>query len=267
MPIRARSSLERESTSVSSSVPDRRRGKRSKSPEGRSPPLRSSEPDTAAIEAARARAVADRPAVEIGPKPIRVIDTNTVPESGLIRLTLEEQKEWADRPILEQGAGLAGAMAYLGYKTASATGWKSLKVVDWIARGMDRLGDKLISKKIPFLKWIINPLATLCDKTSKWLGLDKTTLAEHLKKNAEDRKKLAEKLRKELRDTESKFERKLDDAAKKKKRKEKLTKKFGKELADVLEDEFEEQEKTFTSKSEEPKSEPEPAKTAEPKAA
>lgn len=150
------------------------------------------------------------------------------------------------------GVGSAVALGYLGYKSSSwAMRW-SLIFIDGLARQLDKLADKMIDKKVPFFKYLFNPLVTFLDKSAKWLGIDKS-LYEHLKKEREERKKLAMKLLKELRDEEKKYERKIDAAAKKKKRNKKIADALGSDVAALLIPEIEELEEEKEKPKEEKK--------------
>ncbi|MCR4313725.1 MAG: hypothetical protein NUV84_00565 [Candidatus Uhrbacteria bacterium] len=189
----------------------------------------SATPDTATIEAARVRALA----------------------AAGVAATEEEQQE--DRPLFNfatrtkkavVGVGKGGlqfmggslvAFTYLGYQASRPVLFTVAHALDWIGQRMNKLGDKLIDKKLPILNWFINPLVSLIDKASKSLGIDKT-LAEHLKKHREDRKKLADKVFKDYMATLTKAEKKVDDAAAKAKRRKVIEEKFGKEVADAIGD-------------------------------
>lgn len=137
------------------------------------------------------------------------------------------------------GVGSALALGYLGYKSSSLTMRWSLILIDGLSRQLDKLADKLIDKNVPIFKYLVNPLVTFLDKSAKWLGIDKS-LYEHLKKEREERKKLAMKLLKELRDEEKKYEKKIDAAAKKKKRSKKIEDALGSDVAALLIPEIEE---------------------------
>lgn len=191
----------------------------------------SSVPDTAAIEAARARAFA----------------------AGV---TTREEKQEEDPPVFNfatraketvVGVGKGGlqvmggslvVFGYLGYQASRPVLFTAAHALDWIGQRMNSLADKLIDKKIPVVSWFLNPVISVLDSSAKKLGIDKT-LAEHLKKNAEDRKKLAEKVLKDFREAEKKYEKKLDDAAKKKTRQKKLKEVLGEDAAAILEGEME----------------------------
>jgi hypothetical protein len=80
------------------------------------------------------------------------------------------------------------------------------------------------------------------DWTSKQLGLD-TTLADRLKKNKEDRKKLAEKLVKDFLASEKAHAKKILEEEKKAERRKVIEKKLGKDVAEALEEELKEAEK------------------------
>jgi hypothetical protein len=125
-------------------------------------------------------------------------------------------------------------------------GWKSLPVVDWLARKLDKLGTSMIDNNIPILKYLTKPLGSILDASAKLLGVDKS-LFEHLRKNKEDKKKLAEKLHKEFLANEKKYFAKLDAAGKKQKRQTVLENKFGKEVADILGSELDDAAKNDTA--------------------
>ncbi|TAL50901.1 hypothetical protein EPN81_01450 [Patescibacteria group bacterium] len=158
---------------------------------------------------------------------------------------------------LGYGKGLViGAWTISGIYAAWKLRFQALSAVDWFARKLDSWGDKLINKNVPVLKYIINPLVSLMDKTAKALGLDKS-LAEYLKKDKEARKKLAEKVLKEYMASQKNQEKKEDDAKKKGKRKKKFVEIFGEDVAQMLEDEYGEKEKEKESAAE-----PKPAEAA-----
>ena len=70
---------------------------------------------------------------------------------------------------------------------------------------------------------------------AKFFGLDKS-LAEHLKKKNDAREKLAEKVFKDYRDSQKKYEVKLDAAAEKARRRKTIEDKLGKAVAEAIMD-------------------------------
>lgn len=182
---------------------------------------------------------------------------------------MEEQQE-EDRPIFNfatrtkdtvVGVGKGGLQllggslvvaGYIGYQASRPILFTVAHALDWIGHKMNSWADKLIDKKIPILSWLINPLVSILDASAKALGIDKT-LVEHLKKNKEDRKKLAEKVLKDYNAAQKKQEKKEDDTKKKGKRKKKMVEIFGEDVAQILEEEFGEKEKEEEAKVGEPK--------------
>lgn len=197
--------------------------------------------DTAAIDAARARALA----------------------AGV---TAMEEKQGEDRPVFNfatraketvVGVGKGGlqvmggslvAFTYLGYQASRPVLFTAAHALDWIGQRMNKWADKLIDKKLPILSWLVNPLVSIIDKSAKSLGIDKT-LAEHLKKHAEDRKKLAQKAFKDYMEEQKKAEKKVDDAALKKARQKKLKEVLGEDVAAALEGEFQDLENAEAAKA------------------
>ncbi len=181
---------------------------------------------------------------------VHVVDADRLPDGKLVKLSDLERAEFEKAKLLDYSGKKAvmAALGLLGYKVAALpvyVGYKSLPVIDGLARGVDRLGNKLLSMSLKKLPWPLRPImkssADFMDKTAKWLGIDKSLL-EHLKKHKEDRKKLAEKFLKEFRAEEVKQERKADTDAKKKKLKEerdhkrfvRLSEKYGAEVARIM---------------------------------
>jgi len=128
-----------------------------------------------------------------------------------------------------------GSLAVAGGYAAWKLKWQSLSGVDWVARKLDKWADGLIDKKLPVLKYIVNPTAKLLDGMAKFFGLDKS-LAEHLKKKNDAREKLAEKVFKDYRDSQKKYEVKLDAAAEKARRRKTIEDKLGKDVAEAIMD-------------------------------
>lgn len=205
--------------------------------------------DSAAIEAARARALAAGV-------------TAREEEREEDRLLFNFATRAKDTAVVVGKGGLQVlgvslvAFTYLGYQASRPVLFTTAHALDWIGQKMNSWADKLIDKKFPILSWLINPLVSLIDKSAKSLGIDKT-LAEHLKKNAEDRKKLAQKVFKDYMEAQKKAEKKVDDAAKKKGRRNKIKEMLGEDVATALEEEFEDLEK-----AEAVKAEPAPAATS-----
>lgn len=169
-------------------------------------------------------------------KLIETVDLDQAPDGKAV--PLKELTEPSSDSLLLKGAKGSGfALAFLGYNTGRAAvyvaGRMVLPGVDWLARKMDSLGDRLLSKHFPLAK----KMGAYLDRIGKWLGLDKT-LFEIISKKQEERKKLAEKVLTELRADEKKYQTKADADAKRKKRETKLTKAFGSETARVLIDEI-----------------------------
>lgn len=212
-------------------------------------------PDTAAIEVARARAI------NLSNSPIvlqseldqlsreSIINKNRKVAEAVIGATIGMSTASTAAVLLGFGKELAvGSLALAGGYAVWKLKWQSLSGIDWFARKLDGLADKLIDKKLPILHWVVNPLVSLLNKSAKALGLDKS-LAEHLKKHAADRKKVAEKITKDFLEEEKKAEKKSDDAAKKNARQKKLREVLGEDVAAALEGEFEDLEKAEAAKA------------------
>ncbi len=120
--------------------------------------------------------------------------------------------------------------------------WKSLPLIDWFANKLDKWADKLPGKDFPVIGQTVGALCAGMDWVKMKIAPEKS-LAEYIKKDKEERRKLAEKELKGLREGEKKMEKKHDAEAKKKKRKGKLEKKFGEEGANLLLDEMDDLEK------------------------
>ena len=180
--------------------------------------------DTSAIVRARERALASGESVK---------EPSREEEKSLL-------EELAQSRVGKVGIGTAkvfGAsfvvFTYLGYQTSRPVFYTTARVLDWLGHKMNSWADKLIDKKMPVLSWILNPVISFLDTSAKSLGIDKT-LGEHLKKNAEDRKKVAEKVLKDFREAEKKHEKKHDDEAKKKGREKKLKEILPPEAAEAI---------------------------------
>ncbi|NQV90518.1 hypothetical protein HQ487_03885 [Candidatus Uhrbacteria bacterium] len=219
--------------------------------------------DAAAIAAAReqARMSAEASGTESGElTEISIVDLADAPEGKLIFL-----KDYAKRAgsySAEKGktgvsvaVGSAAALTYVGAKTVGFGVRSILYGMDWLGRGLDKIGNKLIDKNIPLLKYVLNPLVSLLDSSAKFLGLDKS-LYQYIKANKEARKKLVDKLHKEFLANEKKYYKGLDAAAKKTKRQTVLKEKFGDDVAKLLGEELDDAAKKD-----------EPAAPAEPTAA
>ena len=224
-----------------------------------SPETRSSSDhvDVAAIEAARAHAL------DVCTERRKPDEEEEEDENSFFKFlkTTGSYATSLGKGSVQVAVGSVAAFGFLGYKTAKPFARGALVAIDWFARKLDKLGTNLIDKNLPILKYIINPLVSLMDKSAKALGLDKS-LAEHLKKNKEDRKKLAEKVYKEYMAAQKKQEQKEDAAKMKANRKQKLVDVLGQDAADALDDELAELDKKDKAKvAEEPKP-AEPAKAA-----
>ena len=192
--------------------------------------------DTAAIEAARARALAA--GVTAREEPVFSFATRA-----------KDIAVGVGKGGLQVMGGSLVAFTYLGYQTSRPVLFTAAHALDWIGQKMNSWADKLIDKKFPILRWLVNPLVSLIDKSAKSFGIDKT-LAEHLKKNAEDRKKLAKKVFEDYNKAQKAAEKKVDDAAKKKTRQKKLKEVLGEDVAAALEGEFEDLENAEAAKAE-----------------
>lgn len=188
-----------------------------------------------------------RPPVEISTKtpemkPLPVVDLDKAPDGKAI--PLKELVEDPSENILLRGGKASGlALAFLGYQTGRAVahlGWRMvIPGVDWFARKIDSLGDRLISKHFPLAKKI----GGLFDRAGKWLGLDKT-LFDIISKQKEERNKFAEKVLSELRADETKHYKQAADKDKKKARRADILKNnFGDKTAVYLLDEIDAIEK------------------------
>ena len=187
-------------------------------------------PNVAAIEAARARVLAASLATK------KVVKEE---EQPLFTFTdrVKDRSVRLGKGGLQVTAGALVAFGYLGKELTRGVVFTAAHALDWIGQKMNKWADKLIDKKIPVLSWFVNPLVSLIDASAKSLGIDKT-LADHLKKDAADRKKLAEKMLKDFLAEESKFEKKVDEAQKKKARQKHWKDVLGEDVAAVLEGEF-----------------------------
>lgn len=183
--------------------------------------------DPAAIEAARARAMA----TGVTPEEPSVVEEKTI---------FDFTKD-AGSKAARVGTGslklLGGSLVvatYIGYKASRPVLFAAAHALDWIGHKMNSWADKLIDKKFPVLSWILNPFISFLDSSAKALGIDKT-LAEHLKKNSVDRKKVAEKVFKDYMAAQKAAEKKADDSAAKAKRKKIIEEKLGPEVAAAIE--------------------------------
>ncbi|MBI2473336.1 hypothetical protein HYV70_02170 [Candidatus Uhrbacteria bacterium] len=171
-------------------------------------------------------------------KPVSVIDADRAPDGEPIPV-VEITESPSENFFLRGGKASGMALAFLGYQTGRAAtflGWRMvIPGVDWAARKMDSLGDKLLSKHFPFAKKI----GGLLDKTSKWIGLDKT-LFDIIKEDEKKRRELAEKALGDFYKAQTDAEKKADAAIKRKKRGDKIQKAFGSDAAKLLLDEMEE---------------------------
>ena len=192
-------------------------------------------PDATAVDAARAHA---RHVAAKEKEQEKVLIEEQESESRLVRL---------GKNGLKISGGALLAFAHLGHLPTRPVYFRTVRALDWIGRKMDGLANKLIDKKFPILSWLVNPLVSLIDASAKSLGMDKA-LAEHLMKNAADRKKLAEKMLKDFLAEESKFEKKADEAQKKKARHKHLKDVLGEDVAAVLEGEFNDLENASAAK-------------------
>lgn len=199
-------------------------------------------PDATAIEAARARALAAGVTA-------REEEREEEPPVFNFATRAKETVVGVGKGGLQVMGGSLVAFTYLGYQASRPVLFTAAHALDWIGQGMNSLADKMIDKKLPILSWLINPLVSFIDTSAKSLGIDKT-LAEHLKKNAEDRKKLAEKAFKDYMEAQKKYEKKVDDAAKKKARQKKMKEVLGEDVAAALEGEFEDLENAEAAKAE-----------------
>ncbi len=178
-------------------------------------------------------------------EPIQTIDMDDVPDAEPVPVTQQERAKYVTAAGLSKAGlnvGKGGlysvfALSYFGYEASKPVARGALRLLDWLGRKMDTLADKMIDKKMPLLKYLINPTVSLLDNAAKWFGLDKA-LSEHIKNNDKARKDLAGKLLTELRTTQTAAERKADDAAKKLKRQEKIQKAFGNDAAALLVEEI-----------------------------
>lgn len=207
-----------------------------------------------AIEEARIRAIVmateeTSPVTETELEPLfkeSIINKNRKVAEAILGATIGFTTASTAAVLMGFGKELAvGSFALAGGYAAWKLKWQSLSGVDWFARKMDGWADKLIDKKLPILNWVVNPLVSLLNKSAKAMGLDKS-LAEHLKKKNEDRRKVAEKILKDFREEEKKQEKKEDDATKKKNRQKKLKDILGEDVAAALEGEMEDIESKET---------------------
>jgi hypothetical protein len=248
-------------------------------------PAVSAEEHRAAVEEARERVVTLAGSETPEPTVSATVDLSSIPDGEVVRIEdiqKEQQvrvKELAELSLIDKDPRVAQAVAgatigvvtattgviALGYGGALATGagaafvgWKSLSAVDWFARRLDAWGDDMLDRK-----WILSPItnriAKGMDWTAKKLGLD-TTLADRLKKNKEDRKKLAEKYLKDFQASEKAHAKKITEEEKKAERRRVIEKQLGKDVAEAIGDELDELEKA--EKKTEPVVEEKPATPA-----
>ncbi|MBI4256443.1 hypothetical protein HY626_00095 [Candidatus Uhrbacteria bacterium] len=184
--------------------------------------------DPVAIEAARARAMASGSSRTEEPKEDKKTWFDFSKDVG-------SRAEKVGKGGLQVLGGSLVVAGYLGYQTSRPVLFTTARALDWIGHKMNSLADRLIDKKFPLLSWIVNPAVSLLDSFAKSLGIDKA-LAEHLRKNREDRRKLAEKVLKEYRASETTCEKKIDDAASRARRRRVIEEKLGKDVADALGD-------------------------------
>ncbi len=192
-------------------------------------------------------------------------------QEAQVRARIAAEEASARRKIIGGTAVAGGVVGGVGYglaKTGSLVpagmflgkwvvgpyaAWKSLPVVDWFANKLNKWGDKLIKKDVP----LVGMLGGAMDWVKMKIAPEKS-LAEYIKKDKDERRKIAEKALKSLRDEEKKLFKKQDDAAKKKSRRSVIAKRFGNEAADAIIDEID-----GIEKGEAEKTEPvEPAKAA-----
>lgn len=162
------------------------------------------------------------------------------PEVVAVVEDLKELEDLSDLPDYDDGEGdqtrpsavMKGAVVgYEFVKAGANVAGKSLPIVDWFGRKLDSWGDKLLKKAnmgFPF-----GPLAELTAGVMDWTTgkiLSKESLADLLKKEAEERKKVQEKELIKLCEEQKKMEKKKDDAAKKEKAKKEKEEKRIKDL-------------------------------------
>ncbi len=204
---------------------------------------------------------ASQETIPVSRRNAEIVDVSDLPDAELISLAeararsraLHEQEKAAAQvggaALVAGGAGYALAKSglwkpagmFLGkWVVGPYAAWKSLPFIDWFANKLDKLADKMPGKDIPFV-------GLVCDAMD-WVKMKiapEKSLFEYIKKDKEERRKLAEKELKSLREGEKKMEKKEDDAAKKKKAKEKqgkakkkLAARIGEDAADAVFDEL-----------------------------
>ena len=225
--------------------PERRRERRERPRDGRrpdapspSPDTRPPAPDTAAVDAARTRAIDRAPSTDR--------DISPEEEGGILGSARSAGAYmWGNgKEGLTQAAAASAALGYLGVRSGARG---ILYALDWFGRKLDSMGNSLIKKDLFLIKYLINPAVSILDWTAKKLGLEKS-LYEQIQKLDEDKKKLAEKLLKELRDREKKAEKETDDKKKKEKRRKSIEDKLGKDVADAIIDDIDALDKRTTDK-------------------
>jgi hypothetical protein len=199
--------------------------------------------DAAAIHAARERALARSSHIEranakkdLGTESI--LDKDRATARNIIGTVLG----LAAGSTAAVAMGMGGKSLAIGAGTLAAgrfvlKRYRVPRALDWIGHKLNSWGDKLMDQKIPVVNWVLKQITSRLDSAFKHWGMDKP-LSEHLKKNAEDRKKLAEKLLKEFHALERSHEKKVDDNAKKKLREKKLMELLPPDAAKALLDEM-----------------------------
>lgn len=197
--------------------------------------------DAAAIEAARARVMAAGASSA---------ETPTKEEKTLFDFAKDAGSKTAKvgKGGLQIFGGSLVVATYIGYQASRPVLYTTARVLDWLGHKMNSWADQLIDKKIPVLSWVLNPVISFLDSSAKALGIDKT-LAEHLKKNAQDRKKVAEKVFKDYMEAQKKAEKKADDDAAKAKRRKVIEDKLGPDVAGAIIDDVDALAATADSKA------------------
>ncbi|NQV89275.1 MAG: hypothetical protein HQ488_03050 [Parcubacteria group bacterium] len=153
------------------------------------------------------------------------------------------------------GAAALDTTGRIGWSATKLAGRTAVRVLDRTGWGLDKLGDWMlrqsakINKGKPFfgVPTLVKGIDWLKDKTGF-----KERLGAQLKKNKEERKKLAKKVYDQMIKDEVKWYKDLSAKEKKAKREDKIKKRFGEEAGAFLIDEFPEEHQNLDREDDEP---------------
>jgi hypothetical protein len=164
------------------------------------------------------------------PKAPVVINTRDLPVGELVQMSDYKAPESSKKEKIEKTLlNIPQALAYLGYGVTVGVAKTSLSLMDRLLARVDKFGGSMIDKSIPGVG-LINGFINF---TSKVFGQEKL-LADLIENDAAARQKLADKMLKDFQSSQSKHEKGVDAAAKKKARQKSMQKKFGKKTAALL---------------------------------